>query len=493
MIKSCLRLAALLFGLGVAHLPAFAQIYEQLPPQDVNGCASIVTFGASPSSSDNSGAINTALAARMANGSTNVCITIPVGKFPVASRIAYTIPAGAALTIYGAGSDLSTLVWPNANGGIAITKSGCSNSVHIRDLTLSTQQVGGGTGLAVTGACTNGTTQPTNDLVRVTDRGDNGPGGTNYWTTGFLFTNDSYWNLVSDTDQGPLNGSYATATSGGTGVSLVGATHPVGVVYNLSGFTSNYRSTALSYGANIQGVTVSGGSNFTACYNGVVVPSDLPAGNDQLDIGGSAFNCMNAAVIDSSGVRATNIHDNLIIVPGASSIGIDLVKYSFAKILGNEIAAATGGSGTGIVFGTPFGIQQSLVDGNAFATLATGVNINSTATGILIGHANTYAGATTPIVNSNASSYVNAIDILSDSLYSQYSISAAASGTGGVVRLTANSTASLVGGAFLWCNLTGTSPLVGFFPVQDVVDATHFELATTSFAATLTGTCFWAP
>jgi hypothetical protein len=479
---------------------------SQIPSADgkcwtanVSDCMSIAMFGASPTLSDNTAAVQAAIAAQAANGIPNACITVPLGKFKLASKISYTLPPGA-LTLKGAGKGLSFLTWTAANGGLAFAASDCSNSIHIERLSLTTQVAAGGTAFSHRGGCSNGIYQSTNTIVDVEDRGDDGPGQTDYWSTGFQFNNSSWWDIHRLSDDGPAgSGGYATASGGGVGISLIGASNPIGVVYNFVGLQSNLRSQSINYGPNIQGVTISGGSNFTGCYQGVLVPGGQGNQDAQLTISGSQFACSRAAVQDDTGVRSLNISNNLII-EAPNSFGLALNHYCFAQVYNNDFFPLTTNTSFGITWGSPdnsicpSGVSSE--DGNIFENLQVGINIQSQANSLLIGHNEQFVANTVNIFNLVSDPFVQNIRILATDGYIQFNIVGANPQDGGLVQLgtTTPTSNNIVAGQYLFCWLNGTpAPLTGVFPVKRIPDNNNIVLSGTLYSNTLTGACFLSP
>jgi hypothetical protein len=199
------------------------------------------------------------------------------------------------------------LAWTAGNGGFDFAKSGCANAIELSGFAVTTQVAGGGTAISITGACSNGQYPPLNKIEDVTDRGDDGYGVVDCWTIGLAVYNDSWYTVTRFNDEGPTAGTvngFASATSGGTGIYLEGSANPVDVIFNFQS-SSSLRSVALTYGNEVQGVTVSGGGNFTGCHNGIVVPAH-EVGTGQLTIVGDQFACASTALADATGVFGLN-------------------------------------------------------------------------------------------------------------------------------------------------------------------------------------------
>jgi hypothetical protein len=166
------------------------------------------------------------------------CISFPAGKYLFASApTAITYPAEIySVSIVGAGSDNTTLYFPNSNGitidsqdydyqvieGILTARN--VQSIHVRDLSFTTGQAGSYTALTLYKPCLLAT-YGLSDVVGTTFRGDDGAAVTDYWAVGvnveglsnINFDGDLFYgNTISNTGKG----------NGGTGISLTGSPNP---------------------------------------------------------------------------------------------------------------------------------------------------------------------------------------------------------------------------------------------------------------------------
>jgi hypothetical protein len=469
---------------------------QSVPLSSVStACPSIITYGGDSTGTNYSDAAYTAAIA--AQPGPSACIYLPhtfsgAGHYKFQNPVSYTFPSStSALTIVGDGSGASFIDVPSSTTyGLHIVKSACNNSVVLRGFSVTTGAAAGGTGISTTGACTNGTYQPVNLIEDVVTRGDdfNGSSGTDYWATGLSIVNDSWYNVIGYTDQGPGTG-FAGASSGGTCVNVAGTSSAIAVAANFYGLTCNLVSTGLGYGNYVQGVNVIHG-NFTGCYNGIVVPSGA-AEQSQLHVSDSQFACANSAFLDQTGVLDVNLHDNLVLVP-SGAVGFNFADYYFSKSSGNKFIALTGSSGTGEVYGTAHALTSNLDDANTFESLQYGMNLTaSTPTNLTIGKGEQFINNTTNIgFPTGVSLWSNAVRVLF-AYYSQQGVTAAAS-DGGLVRLTVTTTTGLVSGQTEFCELLGGVDTIGVFPIR-VIDGTHVDLESTSYSNTLTGECFGIP
>lgn len=374
--------------------------------------ADLRQWGVSSTATDNTTALRNALCT---SGLTN--FSIPPGTYKFASAISCTLSATGVQSykISGAGSDVSNLEYDGSTGtALTLTCGTTYTAFHFRDFTIQTNQAGGATGLAISCLAANSDEYvPFNDITNVSFRGADGYAQTDYWTTGYSLTDTTQWNLTTYCTGAGHGSGYAGASNSGTCAALAGASASLnGVVFNFIGSTFNLVSAGISYGSDIQGVTVSQ-SNFTGCYLGVLVPSG-GASQDELTIeNGNQFNCAGAGVQDNSGINALIATGNLLIVP-SGAIGFDLEKYYNFTIADNHFNAVTNAAGTGVKVNVAIGGTNSIVDRNILVGLGTGITITSSATTpITLGRGNRWASVTTPIVNNVASvSFANTVSIL---------------------------------------------------------------------------------
>jgi hypothetical protein len=93
----------------------------------------------------------------------------------------------------------------------------CKNSIHVRDITFSTGQAGGGNAVGVTQSGTNcsATNYAQSDFFRTTFRGDDGGNATDYWNTGVSL--QSVWGVNFDTAM-----FWGSSSRNGNGIAIVG-------------------------------------------------------------------------------------------------------------------------------------------------------------------------------------------------------------------------------------------------------------------------------
>jgi hypothetical protein len=297
-------------------------------------CANITSSafgGAGNNSTDNATPLATAFASLAAPGG---CIYFPPGKYKFNSAPSLNLPSGIfALTIIGAGADNTILTWPAAAGGITINYSGIQSSAHVRDITFTTGTTAGGNALKLANANTvaNPAFSANSDLYRVTFRGDDGYGVTDYWTNALQISN------VNNTQVDGVQVSGASAPNG-TGINIAGIQSPISiaVVLNVAKSTFNQLGTGILYGNQVQGVTCDQ-CNFTATQQGIAAAT-TEAGLAQLAVTNSQFY---GAISNSNGILAQSlindvtISNNLFLIGQSGSIGVSLAQSGLTSIFGN--------------------------------------------------------------------------------------------------------------------------------------------------------------
>ena len=215
------------------------------------GPLSVKQFGAKgDGTTDDSGAINAALAALAAPGGV---IYFPSGKYSFASVITFTYPAGVPfdLTFIGDGMGATQLLWPASNG-IALLTNIPEQAFHFRDLALMTSGSGASTAVSVTQSSPQGFFDQS-DFVRVKFSGSDVLAHSLYWNVCVVAIGEGNINFDGCLFYGQAGGNL------GTGVSLVGnmsATPPLqyDIVYNFINPSFWNLSVCILYGNHVQGV-----------------------------------------------------------------------------------------------------------------------------------------------------------------------------------------------------------------------------------------------
>jgi|HubBroStandDraft_1064217.scaffolds.fasta_scaffold01168_7 hypothetical protein len=343
----------------------------------VKSCPSIETHGGSTGSADNGPALVAALAASPGDGQ---CVSFPPGRFTFASAVTFRLPDGSAsVTLSGAGADVTELNWPNG-GGLTFEFVGQDDSVHVRDLSLTTGTAGAGRALVLQQSAKLGGNPADNalsDVSRVSIHGADGYAVTDYWETGVAIVGVSNVNMTGLVVTGPGGEAYA---SHGQGVVLEGSADDPLVVFNIAGATFNYLLKGLVYGNEVEGVTISQ-SNFTGDSYGIFVPNGLN-GLDQLAVTSSQFNCALAGVYVGSYTSDTLFSSNLFIVPNTGT-GILLERAYLYSAVGNAFnsgsASMTSSHPVGIEIGPTAG--GGTITGNLFDNMAAAVVLEKGSTG----------------------------------------------------------------------------------------------------------------
>lgn len=303
--------------------------------------------------------------------------------------------------VQGAGRDASTLAYTGTSGN-AITVnynsvSGKQNSTRWRDFTLCTNQAGGPTGIKLSETAATSGQVAASDFSHVTFRGCDGYGVTDFWSVALNISGPSEFTFLDLTIDGGAIGGGAS-----TGVLF----HPgtlFGFQYNFVSVNFNNLQTGIQADANVQGLTISGGSNFVGMATALNVTSGT--GTFQFTVADSQFNCQVAS-------------QNCFIFAGAGNI----IRHNLILLSANNV--------TGINFGATSGnlVQGNLYENLVAATGTTGEIINNAETipNAIIG--NTY-------VNLNSSRQYptagqNYPDIVKGNVYSNVTTARPAVGAG---------------------------------------------------------------
>jgi hypothetical protein len=356
-------------------------------------CPNIAAYGGSTTSPDNSAALTAALNASAADGR---CASFPPGQFTFASKFKFVLPSdSASVTLIGAGADVSQLYWP-AGDGLTIDYVGSENSVHVRNLSLTTGTTGVGSAIVLNQTAGNiGTADNAlSDLFDVTIRGADGYNETDYWETAVEVNRVSNVNLVGLVVAGPGGAAYSTR---GVGVVLQGSAGDPSVVYNVTGATFNYVSKGIVYGQQVEGLTVSQ-SNFVGDDYGIYAPSGLN-GLDQLTVLGSQFNCATGGIFVGSYLSNTLFSANLFIVPNTGT-GIRLEQAYLYSAVGNSFNIGSSAKGASYPIGIDVGstVGGGTITGNLFDNMVTAIVLDPGSTGANV-QSNEYSNDSTTVKN----------------------------------------------------------------------------------------------
>lgn len=127
---------------------------------------------------DDAASINTAIGLLPAGGG---ILYFPEGTYKTTAQHTIT---GKPVKIMGAGMDVTTIRWEVASGGFVVDTTGHTSGwqTTICDLTLETNQTGGGTAIGLTSVYTAGQVDPSINIFNVDIAGNTR--FTNYWTKG---------------------------------------------------------------------------------------------------------------------------------------------------------------------------------------------------------------------------------------------------------------------------------------------------------------------
>jgi len=356
-------------------------------------CTAITAYGGSPKNPDNRAALAAALKASSGGGS---CVYFPPGVFTFASNFTYVLPNGSAsITLTGAGADVTQLYWPTG-GGLTVDYVGTENSVHVRNMSLTTGSVG--VGSAVVLSQTNGNAgvadNALSELFDVTIRGADGYSQNDYWGYGVEINQISNVNLAGLVISGPGGAAYSTK---GVGVTLQGSTNNPAVVFNITGATFNYLSQGIVYGQQVEGLTVSQ-SNFVGDDFGIYVPPNA-SGLDQMTVLGSQFNCATAGIYVGSYLSNTLFSANLFIVPNTGR-GVYLQQAYLYSAMGKSFNIGSPQKGASYPIGIEVGSTAGggTITGNLFDNMVTAIILDPSSTGANV-QSNEYSNDSTMVEN----------------------------------------------------------------------------------------------
>lgn len=362
---------------------------------------SILDFGGDPTgTNDNSAALAAALAAGIGG---HPVVYFPPGIYKFSANVSYTLPnSTASVTIIGAGSEISQLFWP-AGGGLSINYLGPFNSVHIRDLSILAGNAGIGNGISLNQTAVsslNPANSALSDITNVTVRGFDGYAAVDYWANGIFATGVSNINFI-----GVMVVGNNAATPAGVGLVVTGSASLPPVVFNLTSCTLNNLSIGFYYGNYVQGVTIAQ-SNFTYVTNSILVPASQ-TNLDQLTIIGNQFGMppnASAGVSINTWVPFTMISNNLFFINGTDSgvIGIS----GLMSITGNTFHGDGAGSANGVVISSTNSTNASVITGNAFNSLASGVFLQAASKSVNV-QSNAYSSNTTNVSNSGTGNTIS--------------------------------------------------------------------------------------
>lgn len=339
------------------------------------GCLNIQAFGGVGDGVTNNDSAWTATVAAL--GSAGGCISFPSGKYRFNSRATKTFPNSLySISILGAGVDQTTLTWPNATGGLQFTQSSLENSIHIRDLTLTTSQVGSGTAIELDGVGT-GTTAGywASDITNVNITGaDISPtSSSDYWSIGVLISSWSVINITNLNTVGPV-GSGGSA-GGGVGLEIGGTgTTAYATVINVTQSSFDFHSIGVLLGNYWQGLFFSNcefnGESGTVAFSQASGAAGILS---LLSITNSQFNYAGNQIDIESSIDNVTITGSTITVFSNNGIGAKIATGLFTTIIGNLFNTA--GSPTGTIGALINSSTNNVIQGNTFYLLTAGLEL----------------------------------------------------------------------------------------------------------------------
>jgi hypothetical protein len=335
----------------------------------------LLWFGGS-GASDFSVLLNRALlvVTTLSASKSGMTIAFPAQTMTFQSKITWTYPAGTpfSLTFTGAGSDASVLNWSSTDG-MQFNLLVPGHSIHMLDMTISTDAVGTQTGIYVHQATALGV-YDASDFTRVTWRGSS-MSATAGWAVAAKLTCLCAYNVVGCSVWGALVAGVKT----GTGFVCQGdaaVTNQFSVIQNFTDTQFTFLNEAITYGDYLQGMTLSQ-VNITEVTNGI----HQHAGSGAVGIGAQLAlnNCQVAC--DGFGVEIEGVIGDILIsgtlfysriASGASVFCTVASNVDRLTITGSSFEGANvTGTQAIVLAGTCAGYT---IVGNVIYGLVTGIN-----------------------------------------------------------------------------------------------------------------------
>ena len=337
------------------------------------GWLNVKSYGAvGNGSSDDTAAINSALAALPARGG---IVYFPPGRYRASTKIA--LP-DKRVSLLGDGIGISTIEWTNVDGGllyqpsIAGSSSGADNGreLSLEKLTLRTTQLGGGAALKATWPEVSG--QVVNTL-RISDVEVRGSDFTKTWSNGLQLTgarNSSINNLV-------IFGSSTSRRALGFGVQIHSNTSST--EYFLSRIKVLFAGTGLlvsggaaGAGKGPEGVYVEQSAFIDV---GIGVNTNTGSSEPLLFVRGSHIAATGIG-INSSALQSV-FSDNVIYHSTSGGVGIKIFGAVVDVAIRNNhfMSTRVPETSTGVVVVSP--ASRVTVTGNSFNTITSGVWLQS--------------------------------------------------------------------------------------------------------------------
>jgi len=353
---------------------------------------------------DASGAVDSTAAFTSAFAASKFVRMSP-GIFKLITLQSLSIASGKSLSFYGSGKDVTVLNF-TASSGLALALADASSSFHIRDFTLATSRVNGGSALTITQS-TN-VTSPANTVpsdINITIRGFDGPAVSDYWSIGIDVIKAS--NITYDG-----TAIFGPQTIAGTGVRIDGASNAFSVVHNFgAGFYDYANTVGIQIGSSngyVQGLTISN-ANFDGCIDCISTAGSV-AGLGQLSVSNSQFNYLGAGIATFSSIEFLNVSTSLFLPQGNNAYGLELIRNQSCSIVGNSFQGGALTTIIGIYIGTTVNSGCSIVANNFSFITGVGIVLDVPSTGVVVG-LNNYYTVSTNVLNSGTGNSVGTATI----------------------------------------------------------------------------------
>lgn len=336
----------------------------------------------------------TALAQLQTNGGGK--LILPPGICIFNSQVTATLAVGKSIQLQGAGIGATELRWTNASGGMEFTYDSAGTlswlqgpALTISDLSISTTQTGGGTGLKINGNTTVAVPAMTTVIERVDFRGTGSPAR---WTTDLNLNGVSHAAINTVSCYGDNNDFYH-----GDCLLISSATENA-VDFHVENLLANYRSRAVHVTGSVEGLDLVDPSTAAVDY-GLYWETSAVKGMCSIT-GGQITSRTRGAFIQKC--QNGQITGTLFIqVPdlGGDTKAIELDGSSWMSIVGNSFAAGgVASTQTGVLVNNNIGAafaSYNLIDGNVFNAFNVDVQFDSGANNNTVGLGNIHGSVIT--------------------------------------------------------------------------------------------------
>lgn len=336
-------------------------------------------------------------------------VVVPAGKYRFSSAIEHTFDdERSSISIVGDGADATILNWSDADGGLSFTWKNIANSLHIRDVSLTTSQASGGTALALMNSTKWAGYQidTQKHVERVTFRGDDGSDVRQYWTRAVYSQAVNYINFNEIMVYGGGDG----ITKQGYGIVLSDILGIITANFNIIGSSFLQLDTALLTIDDPQGIAI---TNSTFVDNEVGIATR--AGSTELQgmlISTSNFNNRRYNINLQTQVNDLQITGNTFITqedapfPSYSVVLGNVARFTF---VGNNLITFASVTDPALKIDQTHGWPGVVANNNFSGPFSTAIELTSQASRIAV-HGNAF-GDTIKSKVANAGQH-NAIDVV---------------------------------------------------------------------------------